>query len=165
MAWRFRAATAADGAILREFLHLALFVPPGEARPPFDLVFTPALARYVEGWGRAGDAGLLALDGTGRIVGAAWLRLWTEADRGYGFVDAFTPELSVAVRRSHRGRGLGTELLARLLAQAEKSCPAISLSVSPDNPARRLYERLGFRVIASDAGALTMVRRRGGSAT
>jgi ribosomal protein S18 acetylase RimI-like enzyme len=63
------------------------------------------------------------------------------------------------------GQGIGSALLARLLAEVEGSAPAVSLSVRADNPARRLYARLGFvEVDGSEVGnrvggtSLTMVR-------
>jgi [ribosomal protein S18]-alanine N-acetyltransferase len=49
--------------------------------------------------------------------------------------------LFVAVSPELRGHGLGT----RLIKSAAKLCRgAVKLHVEPDNPARRLYERLGF---------------------
>lgn len=43
-----------------------------------------------------------------------------------------------------RGRGIGTALLGRYIAQNTR--PTLTLQVYKDNPARRLYERLGFCV-------------------
>jgi ribosomal-protein-alanine N-acetyltransferase len=48
---------------------------------------------------------------TGDPIGAAWLRLWSKDEQGYGFVDVHTPELSMAVRPEFRGQGIGTLLL------------------------------------------------------
>jgi GNAT superfamily N-acetyltransferase len=95
---------------------------------------------------------------SGRDVGVAWLRLWSRGSEGYGFVDTETPELSMAVRPEHRGRGIGTQLLDRLLAEADRSYRAVSLSVSDGNPAVRLYQRLGFVAMFSVNGSTTMRR-------
>ncbi|HEX2863700.1 MAG TPA: GNAT family N-acetyltransferase [Deinococcales bacterium] len=53
---------------------------------------------------------------------------------------------TLAVRTELQGRGLGTALLEDLLnAPLPEGCARISLLVEPDNePARRLYARLGF---------------------
>jgi ribosomal protein S18 acetylase RimI-like enzyme len=116
----------------------------------------PKLARYIERWGRDGDTGVIALDGE-RPVGAAWYRLFTADRPGYGFVDEWTPELTVGVVASERGRGVGTALLGALLEQARGAgFQAISLSVEPDNPAVRLYERAGFTRVGG-TGAWTML--------
>lgn len=103
----------------------------------------PSLARYVSEWGRTGDVGFIA-ETPQEAIGAAWLRCWTGPDKGYGYVDATIPELSIAVLPSFRGQGIGTQLLQVLLAEAQGTYTAISLSVLADNPAIRLYERLGF---------------------
>ena len=114
------------------------------------------VSRYWEGWGRPGDRLLVAIDGF-QPVGAAWYRLFKSAAPGYGFVDDETPELTIAVVPSRRGRGLGKELLAGLLAQArEDGFAAVSLSVEPDNPALHLYERSGFAKVGERGGALVM---------
>ena len=155
---RIRPLIPADEPFLRQMLYHAIYVPPGQAGPPPDIVERPELARYVRGWGRVGDGGLLAYDAaTGQPVGAAWLRLWGGEDQGYGHVADDIPELSMAVVPECRGRGIGTQLLTQLL-EAAGAYPAVSLSVSPGNPARRLYERCGFRVVGLRNGALTLWR-------
>ena len=89
----------------------------------------PPVRRYVERWGRPGDTALVAIHDFQK-VGAAWYRLFTQANAGYGFVDEQTPELSIAIVPSRRGGGLGSELLEALLARARADgYAAISLSV------------------------------------
>ena len=154
-----RPLTPADEPFLWEALYHAVYVPPGGSPPEREIVRRPELARYVERWGHGpGDVGVLALVER-RPVGAAWLRCWSGPERGYGFVDSATPELSIAVLPDYRGQGIGTRLLDALLAVADERFAAVSLSVSESNPARRLYERLGFRVLCAGTGTLTMVRR------
>jgi GNAT superfamily N-acetyltransferase len=156
----FRPAEPCDEPVLRDMLYLAVFVPPGNLPPDYSVVEQPELARYVNGWGRLGDDGIIAVAANDQPIGAAWLRRWSEQDRGYGFVDALTPELSMAVRPEARGGGIGTELLRRLLRRADQSHDRVSLSVSVQNPAVRLYERLGFVAVAVDGSSMTMSRVR-----
>ena len=106
----------------------------------------PLLRQYVEGWGRADDLGWLAQH-QAKTVGAAWCRCWTGSDRGYGYVDGTIPELAIAVLPKYCGQGIGSRLLAALLADARHRYTAISLSVRGNNPARQLYERFGFAAV------------------
>jgi ribosomal protein S18 acetylase RimI-like enzyme len=131
---------------------------PGAPRPPLEeLLAQPRFARYVSGWGRSGDAVVIAEDDSGAPVGAAWYRLFTSAEPGFGFVDQTTPEISIAVREDARGRGVGASLLRALADRARSDgFDALSLSVEKDNPAVRLYERAGFSVVDSDAKTFTM---------
>jgi ribosomal protein S18 acetylase RimI-like enzyme len=157
MSVRIRPLAATDVPLLRHYLRLSIFVRPGDPPSPADAVDAPEIACYVEDWGRYGDDGLLAVDdATGADLGAAWLRLWPGMETGYGFVDRSTPELAIAVRPEHRGRGIGTCLLDALLDRASLRHRAVSLSVSLDNPAVALYQRHGFRAIAESSGTLTM---------
>jgi ribosomal protein S18 acetylase RimI-like enzyme len=117
----------------------------------------PQLAHYVTGWPRPGDFGTVAVLGED-VVGAAWGRLFPDDDPGYGFVSPDVPELSLAVRPTHRGRGLGAALLAAVIEQArERRHPAASLSVEDGNRARALYERAGFVVVGRSGGSDTML--------
>jgi ribosomal protein S18 acetylase RimI-like enzyme len=49
---------------------------------------------------------------------------------------------------THRNQGIGGMLLAKVAAQARRrNAPMIELTVRADNPARRLYDRLGFQSV------------------
>lgn len=148
MALLIRPLTPGDEPLLWQTLYHALHVPPGSEPFPPAIVHHPELARYVAGWmQRPGDMGFAAeVDGT--PIGAAWLRCWLADNHGYGFLDVETPELSMALSPEHRGGGIGTALLRRLLSEATHHFSAVGLSVSASNPARRLYEREGFQPIA-----------------
>ena len=111
--------------------------------------------RYVQNWGRRGDAGVVAFDGPS-VYGAAWYRLFPESAPGFAFVDEETPELTVAVVPSHRGHGTGGELLEALLAQARADgFSSISLSAEPGQT--QFYEKHGFRELRREDGTVTMV--------
>jgi GNAT superfamily N-acetyltransferase len=113
--------------------------------------------RYVQNWGRRGDAGVMALDGP-HAYGAAWYRLFTEDEPGFGFVDEQTPEVTIAVVPSRRGKGAGRELLEALLDRARlDGYGSVSLSAAPDQQA--YYERFGFETVREDPHAVTMVLR------
>jgi GNAT superfamily N-acetyltransferase len=113
--------------------------------------------RYVQNWGRAGDAGVLALEGP-HAYGAAWYRVFTRDEPGFGFVDEQTPELTIAVVPSRRGKGAGKELLEALLAHArEEGYGAVSLSAATEQVP--YYERFGFETVAQSEHAVTMVTR------
>jgi ribosomal protein S18 acetylase RimI-like enzyme len=53
------------------------------------------------------------------------------------------------IAKAFQRRGFATELLKRLLAEARESSLPIRLRVLAVNPAKRLYERLGFVVVES----------------
>ena len=102
------------------------------------------VARYVRGWGRPGDAGVIAVEPSGP-VGAAWYRRFPEPEAGFGFVDERTPELTIAVVPARRGRGLGKELIEALLEQARREgVERLSLSVEPGSTQEQFYARFGF---------------------
>ncbi|MCC5947317.1 MAG: GNAT family N-acetyltransferase [Nitriliruptoraceae bacterium] len=150
---------AADLPFVRAMLHEAAFWrDTAEVAAIDDALREPGLARYVEGWGRPGDAGLVARRGD-TPVGAVWVRRFPADAHGYGFVDERTPELSIAVSPGHRRLGTGRCLLDAMLVQLRWSGVAqVSLSVEDDNPALRLYEQAGFAVRDAADGARTMVR-------
>ncbi len=115
------------------------------------------LRRYVDGWGCPSDIGVIAEDDGKTPVGAAWFRLFTAKRPGYGFIDGATPEVSIAVKQNRRGIGIGTALLQHLLEDATTArIPALSLSVSAENPALHLYERAGFVKVKRIEGSWTM---------
>jgi len=119
----------------------------------------PYLARFAQEWGRPGDTGIGAFDNaTGLPVGAAWVRFLLGQEQVVGCLDGDKPELAVGVVPEHRGRGVGTELLYRVLEMAREHCSDIILTVREDSPAIRLYERVGFRILSGQP----VVNRVGG---
>jgi GNAT superfamily N-acetyltransferase len=110
----------------------------------------------LDGWGRRGDAGLIA-EQDDDLVAAAWYRLFPEDLPGYGFVDENIPEVTIGVRQDMRGRGIGATLLEALSGHARQSgFRALSLSVEIDNPAVRLYQRAGLVPLSQAENAWTM---------
>jgi ribosomal protein S18 acetylase RimI-like enzyme len=159
MSFTLCSLTPLDQSFLWEMLYQAIYVPDGLAPPPREVLERPELAHYVRDWGRPTDLGLLALATETRApLGAAWLRLFQQPEPGYGYVDDATPELSIAILPASRGQGIGSALLTALLDLAATCFPAVSLSVSPANPALRLYQRLGFAIQSETHSSFTLVK-------
>ena len=157
LVWSLRPVGPNDEAFLREALYGAAFWGEGEHPPPDQALRDPTLRRYVEGWGREGDAGMVAVGEDDRPIGACWIRRFPADARGYGFIAPEVPELSVYVSLERRGLGIGGRLLQAVLERAAaEGCPAVSLSVSSDNPAMRLYARHGFVRVGFDGHSYTM---------
>jgi ribosomal protein S18 acetylase RimI-like enzyme len=149
--------TPDDLPFLRAMLVEAAF-PPGAGRPA-DPLADDHVARYLDGWGAPGDLGLVARETTGPLVGAAWTRLLPADRPGYGYTDAATPELTVAVAEAARGRGIGRALVAGALDHAAAhGHERVGLSVTGSNVvATGLYRSLGFAPVGVVDGSTTMV--------
>jgi GNAT superfamily N-acetyltransferase len=147
-----RPLDADDLDVVRWTLYAAVSWSGDPEIPPMDVVLAhPALAIYHQGWGRNGDFGVAAsVDET--FAGAAVARLFTEAEHGHGYVDPDTPELGIAVEPKFRGRGIGRHLMNALAdAARDRGIQRLGLSVNNPNPAKRLYESLGY-VTTEDTG-------------
>jgi ribosomal protein S18 acetylase RimI-like enzyme len=64
---------------------------------------------------------------------------------------------------AYQRRGIGTEVIRGLLEEATQTDRPATLGVVKTNPARRLYERLGFRVTHEDDRKVYMRREVGGT--
>jgi ribosomal protein S18 acetylase RimI-like enzyme len=56
----------------------------------------------------------------------------------------------IFVDAAFQRRGIGTKVMHRLMSEATSRHQAITLGVVKTNPAKRLYERLGFRTTRED---------------
>lgn len=82
-----------------------------------------------------------------------WLILVDETPVGRVWVDWSAQSLhliDLSVLAAYRRRGIGTALVESLQAQAAARQLPMTLSVRRDNPAARLYARLGFTEHAAD---------------
>lgn len=154
-----RPAKKEDEDFLWEILYQAIYVGPNEEAPPPSILEEPEISRYLIDWGRDYDQGWIAeVADSGETLGAAWLRLWKdESESGYGFYALDYPELTIALLPKARGQGIGTALMKRLIENARKIHPGVSLSVANESPARRLYGRLGFKTVSEDEHSIIMV--------
>jgi ribosomal protein S18 acetylase RimI-like enzyme len=64
--------------------------------------------------------------------------------------------VDIALLPEHRGRGIGTALMNDLLEEGVRTGKRVSIHVERNNPARRLYERLGF-VESADRGVYLLL--------
>ena len=105
---QIRAFQLADAAALPHFLALAAHEADAQSA-----LSNPDLARYIENFGRAGDCAVVATIES-EIVGLAWARVGTRDDRGFGWIDAQTPEMAIAVAPQYRNCGIGARLIEAL---------------------------------------------------
>jgi GNAT superfamily N-acetyltransferase len=83
-------------------------------------------------------------------VDVGWLQTVVSKDEeflGQIFVDA-----------PFQRKGIGTEVLQRIIEEASGRALPVRLAVVKFNPSRRLYERLGFRVTHEDDRKVYMTR-------
>lgn len=117
---------------------------PGERFTRDDVTSGTEFTKYTILVPERGDFRFVAESG-GEVVGVVWLQFHPLSAAGYGFVDEATPELSLWVREPDRGRGIGRELLRSALREARaRGHAGVSLSVEPENVAKRLYRVEGF---------------------
>jgi ribosomal protein S18 acetylase RimI-like enzyme len=110
---------------------------------------------YIDGFGsKPGDYGVVAEVG-GKVVGAAWERIIP----AFGYVDDNTPELAISVLPEHRGKAVGTLMMARLFELLhERGYKQTSLAVQKENAAVRFYQRLGYKTVCESAEEYIMVK-------
>lgn len=144
-------------SFLEEMLLEALFVEVGQSKFPKSILKDPSLKRYFDAFGSSKmDVCLVAVHHQ-ELVGVVWGRLFTEKEKGYGFVDIRTPELSMSVKETFRGRGFGSALINEIIQSYQLiGIKSISLSVHKNNRAFKLYTTLGFTVVHEETDSVIM---------
>lgn len=93
------------------------------------------------------DCAFLVIELDGERAG----RLYIERD------DEAIHLVDIALLPAWRGRGIGGRLMAEILGEARASGKRVSIYVEYFNPARHLYDRLGFRALDTNGVYLRMV--------
>lgn len=142
--------------LLWDLLHVALWDPPPAGLRPREVLQLPGVAVYAKGWGLPTDVGTMAIE-DGKVMGACWSRLLSS---GLGYVDEHTPQLGMALFPDYQRRGIGRQVMLGQLEKLATLFPAVSLTVHPENGARRLYEHCGFVVHkVVERGYLLMMKK------
>ncbi|MBB6409698.1 GNAT family N-acetyltransferase [Mesorhizobium sangaii] len=91
---------------------------------------------------------------------ADWLVVMSGADDiGRLYVERWQSQyciIDISLLPPHRGKGFGAALLSDLIDEASAAGKAVSIHVEKNNPARRLYTRLGF-VVTEDKGVYDLM--------
>jgi ribosomal protein S18 acetylase RimI-like enzyme len=66
--------------------------------------------------------------------------------------------MDIVLAPAFRGRGIGTELLRSLMAESDETDRKLSIHVELNNPARSLYDRLGFKTVGEHGIYVLMER-------
>lgn len=64
--------------------------------------------------------------------------------------------IDISILPTYQRKGIASSIIAELLQKAREGNKAVILRVFHTNPARRLYERLGFQVVSENELYLTM---------
>jgi ribosomal protein S18 acetylase RimI-like enzyme len=102
-----------------------------------DLEMTAQVATFRQQW-EVAQVRIITHDG----ADAGWLQTTTRGD------DLFLAQ--IFVDGAFQRRGIGTDVMRRLIGEASREGRAVTLGVVKTNPALQLYKRLGFRVTHDD---------------
>ena len=140
--------------LLKAFLYEAIYIPDGIQPPERSIIELPELSIYYENFGNGPADNCLVADVDGKVVGAVWTRIMND----YGHVDDDTPSFAISLYKEYRGRGIGTELMRRMLGLLkEQGYKKASLAVQKANYAVRMYEKVGFKIIDENDEEYIMV--------
>ncbi len=140
------------------FLYEAIFIPLGEKKPDSKIIRIPELDCYIKDFGKVSDLCLVA-EFQGNLIGAVWIRIYTEHEKGFGYVDSKTPELSMSVVEKYRNQGIGARLLANMIEMLMQiGYEQVSLSVDLENYALKLHKKHGFEIVQSDNKSAIMIK-------
>ncbi|MGZ9583658.1 N-acetyltransferase family protein [Paenibacillus marinisediminis] len=159
--YSIRPVTTEDVPFLWDMLYESMHVSEGQEPFSRDILNDPYISKYMDGWGREGDLGYIAVNDEDQPVGSITARYFTEDNQGFGYVADDVPELGMALLPEYRGCGIGTALMQRLIQELKvQGVKELSLSVAPDNLAAvKLYQRFGFQEVGMVGTSITMVTK------
>lgn len=144
---------------LEQFLFDAIFIPEGYEKPDRSIIKIPELNTYIKDFGKKTDICFVA-ELKGALIGAIWARIFPVTEKGFGFIDSQTPELSMSVNENYRKQGIGTNLLMKMIDRLKQlHYKQVSLSVDKLNYAFKMYQGFGFEEVKSDEKSATMVKK------
>lgn len=155
-----RKILSAEYPLLEDIMYEAIYHPDPQNPYPKDVIYYPQVRVYWDNWGNGKDDHCLLALIANKPIGAVWIRTFQGKIKGCGYIDEQTPEIAIALFKEYRNQGIGTELMQQMiLLMKEERFKQVSLSITKGNPAIRLYERLGFKVIDENEEDYIMLLR------
>jgi ribosomal protein S18 acetylase RimI-like enzyme len=155
--YQIRELKREEFGVLEVFLYEAIFQKEGEPLLPRSIIQKPELKVYIDEFGKKDDYCFIAEVG-GEIIGAVWVRIIMGEIKGYGRIGDDTPELAISILKPYRNLEIGTALMKTMLEHLRtKGYGKISLSVSKENHAYQMYEKLGFEIVSEPEDDYLMV--------
>ncbi len=149
-----------ESNFLAEMLYEAIFIPEGHEPLPKEIVKDKSLSKYIVDWGKDKFDIALVMEVDQQLAGAIWGRLLTKENKGFGYIDDNTPELSMAVKNEYRNHGIGTKLIEAIETEYQKiGVEFLSLSVDKANNALNLYQRVGYKIVEETKTSWTMQKK------
>jgi ribosomal protein S18 acetylase RimI-like enzyme len=108
-----------------------------QKRAFLDMQFHAQSLHYAKHYG---DGDFMMIEEGGRPIGRFLLHRTSDEIR----------VVDISLMPEHRRRGIGTKLLRDVLAEGEATNRKVSIHVEHFNPAKRLYERLGFQYVETN---------------
>ena len=146
---------------MSEMLYEAVFWRPNSNKPELEEgLAAPGVSNALVYWGeRAGDTAVIACVDT-MPAGAAWYRFFSDDNNIRGYINETIPVIVIAVHQNYRRQGIGKKMIEWLIAEASKhDIQELSLMVSKDNHALKLYRKCGFVAYADQGDSLLMWRK------
>ncbi len=147
MNYTIRPIKESEYELLNDFLYEAIFIPEGVQAPPKTIINEPELQVYVSDFGMEQDDICFVAEVKGKVVGAVWVRVMED----YGHIGDGIPSFAISLYKEYRGRGIGTELMKRMLQElCQRGYEKASLAVQKANYAARMYQKVGFEIVGEN---------------
>jgi len=144
--------------LLQNFLYEAVYQKDENDPIPRSIIEEPEINAYIKDFGAGKDDHCLVAESEGELVGAVWTRILSDPVKGFGNLDAQTPEFAISLDKAHRGKGIGTQLMKQMLdLLRENGYKRASLSVQKENYAIDVYRKVGFSILDENAEDYIMV--------
>lgn len=154
MDYTIRKITDTEYPLLEDFLYEAIFIPQGAEPPPRSILYKDELQVYIKDFGKSSHDRCLVAETDGKVVGAVWVRIMND----YGHIDDETPSFAISLYKEYRGRGIGTELMVKMLdILRENGYEKASLAVQKANYAVKMYKKVGFETVGENDEEYIMV--------
>lgn len=129
--------------LLTDFVYEAIFQRDLKNLLPRTIIQDPSIWRYIDEFGSKKDDYCFVAELDGNIVGAVWVR----CIKAFGYIDDSIPEFSISVYSQYRGRGIGADLMKKMIEHLrKKGYSKASLAVQKDNYAVKMYQKVGFEI-------------------